>query len=55
MSPKGRKSLQGPTEVGHVLQLLIVWEEETSDLKPGTRLLQNVCEQPKKNILPSLI
>lgn len=52
---RGRKPLQGPTEVGHVLQLLIVWEEETSDLKPGTRLFQNVCERPKKNILLSLI
>lgn len=41
---EGRKSLQGPTEVGHVLQLLIVWEEETRDLKPGTRLFQNACE-----------
>ncbi|KAM7318852.1 hypothetical protein ACRRTK_021964 [Alexandromys fortis] len=39
---RGRKPLQSPTEVGHVLQLLIVWEEETSDLKPGTRLFQTV-------------
>lgn len=51
---EGRKSLQSSTEVGHVLQLLIVWEEETWDLKHGTWLFQNAWEQPKKNILRGL-